>query len=96
MVVLPAGFWSSTKPRIVAGCRDLWGQTTSAALKQLNRELGPDFRLLTIGPAGENGVRFAGIVSDVKRTTARGGAGAVMGVQKPQGIAVRGAKTVPA
>jgi aldehyde:ferredoxin oxidoreductase len=72
----------------------LWGQTTSAALKQLNSDLGPDFRLLTIGPAGENGVRFAGITSDVKRTTTRGGAGAVMGAKNLKAIAVRGAKTV--
>ena len=73
---------------------DLWGKTTSAALKQLNSELGPDFRLITIGPAGENGVRFAGITSDVKRTTARGGAGAVMGAKNLKAVAVRGAKTV--
>lgn len=69
---------------------DLWGQTTAIAFEKLGRELGPDFRLLTIGPAGENGVRFAGIVSDVHRTTARGGAGAVMGSKNLKAIAVRG------
>ena len=73
----------------------LWGQPTSAALKQLNRELGPDFRILTIGPSGENGVRFAGITGDVKRTTARGGAGAVMGAKNLKAIAVRGSRPVP-
>jgi aldehyde:ferredoxin oxidoreductase len=69
---------------------DFWGQTTSDTLARLGRELGPDFRLLTIGPAGENGVRFAGITGDVKRTTARGGAGAVMGSKNLKAIAVRG------
>ena len=73
---------------------NLWGQPTSAALKQLNNELGPDFQLLTIGPAGENGVRFAGITSDVKRTSARGGAGAVMGAKNLKAVAVRGKKSV--
>ena len=69
---------------------DLWGQTTSTTLERLGREMGSDFRLLAIGPAGEKGVRFAGIVSDVHRTTARGGAGAVMGSKNLKAIAVRG------
>ena len=69
---------------------DLWGQTTSITLEKLGRELGTDFRLLAIGPAGEKGVRFAGIVSDVRRTSARGGSGAVMGVKNLKAIAVRG------
>ncbi len=74
---------------------DLWGQLTSVALARLSRELGPDFRILTIGPSGENGVRFAGITGDVKRTTARGGAGAVMGAKNLKAIAVRGSRPVP-
>ena len=75
---------------------DLWGQSATATLVRLNQELGPDFRLLAIGPAGEAGVRFAGIVSDVRRTTARGGAGAVMGAKNLKAIAVRGSLSVPA
>jgi aldehyde:ferredoxin oxidoreductase len=74
---------------------DLWGQTTSTTLEKLGRELGPDFRLLAIGPAGEKGVRFAGIVSDVQRTTARGGSGAVMGSKNLKAIAVRGDLSIP-
>lgn len=74
---------------------DLWGQTTSITLEMLGRELGPDFRLLAIGPAGEKGVRFAGIVSDVRRTTARGGSGAVMGSKNIKAIAVRGTIPIP-
>jgi aldehyde:ferredoxin oxidoreductase len=72
----------------------LWGQSTSNALESLGRKLGSEFKLLTIGPAGENGVRFAGIVSDVRRTTARGGAGAVMGSKNLKAIAVRGSLPV--
>lgn len=72
------------------GAADIWGRSTSLALTTLSRELGPEYRILTIGPAGENGVRFAGIISDVRRTTARGGAGAVMGAKNLKAIAVRG------
>lgn len=74
---------------------ELWGQPTSAVLEILGRELGSEFKLLTIGPAGENGVRFAGIVSDARRTTARGGAGAVMGAKNLKAIAVKGSLPVP-
>lgn len=74
---------------------DLWGRQTSATFEQLKRDLGPDFRLVAIGPAGETGVRFASIVSDVRRTTARGGAGAVMGSKNLKAIAVRGSLPIP-
>lgn len=73
----------------------LWGQSAVATLARLNRELGPDFSCLAIGPAGEQLVRFAGIVSDVRRTGARGGAGAVMGSKKVKAIAVRGTRNLP-
>ena len=69
---------------------DLWGQSTSLSLATLGKELGPEYHILAIGPAGENGVLFAGIVSDVRRTTARGGSGAVMGSKNLKAIAVRG------
>ena len=74
---------------------DLHGQSATATLARLNQELGADYRLLAIGPAGETGVRFAGIVSDNRRTTARGGAGAVMGSKNLKAIAVRGSLPVP-
>ena len=69
---------------------DVWGQAATKTIEVLAAELGPDYHLLAIGPAGENGVRFAGIVSDVRRTTARGGAGAVMGAKNLKAIAVKG------
>lgn len=73
---------------------DLWGKTTTQTIETLTAELGPDYHLLTIGPAGENRVRFAGIVSDVRRTTARGGCGAVMGAKNLKAIAIKGALPV--
>ncbi|GAG69407.1 unnamed protein product, partial [marine sediment metagenome] len=47
-----------------------------------------------IGPAGENKVRFASIVSDYIFMNARGGLGAVMGSKKLKAIAVRGNKAI--
>lgn len=54
-------------------------------------EIGdPDVRIASIGPAGENLVKFACITIDYNRHTGRGGAGAVMGSKNLKAIAVRG------
>jgi aldehyde:ferredoxin oxidoreductase len=47
-------------------------------------------RVACIGPAGENGVRFAAIISDGSRAAARCGGGAVMGSKNLKAIIVRG------
>ena len=49
----------------------------------------PRIRIACIGPAGENGVSYAGIFSD-RRAAARGGGGTVMGSKNLKAIAVRG------
>ena len=47
-------------------------------------------RVACIGPAGENGVRFAAIINDGGRAAARCGGGAVMGSKNLKAIVVRG------
>ena len=49
-------------------------------------------RVLCIGPAGENSVRFAGIIGDRSRGAARCGGGAVMGSKQLKAIVARGGK----
>lgn len=57
----------------------------------LRRELGiPGLRVASIGPAGENLVRFAAIMNDKHRAAGRSGVGAVMGSKNLKAIAVRG------
>ena len=51
---------------------------------------GKRARVACIGPAGENGVRFAAIISDGSRAAARCGGGAVMGSKNLKAIVVRG------
>src|SRR6476646_2978256 len=60
--------------------------TTEAVLRA---RLGPDFRIASIGPAGENSVRYATISHD-GRHAGRGGSGAVLGSKNIKAIAVRG------
>lgn len=61
-------------------------QVTEAALKA---RLGADYQIASIGPAGENAVRYATISHD-GRHAGRGGSGAVLGSKNVKAIAVRG------
>ncbi|MFH1748999.1 MAG: aldehyde ferredoxin oxidoreductase family protein [Planctomycetota bacterium] len=69
---------------------DLWGQTVHETEDTLEERIGPDFKFVSIGPAGERLVRFASIMNDKNRAAGRSGVGAVMGSKKLKAIAVRG------
>lgn len=69
----------------------LWGHGVSHTEDTLRTELGiPQLRVASIGPAGENLVRFACIVNDKHRAAGRSGVGTVMGSKNLKAIAVRG------
>ena len=75
----------------IRDAQHLWGLDTRQADRVLKEELGDENVVITqIGPAGENGVRFAGIMTSIYRTAARGGTGAVMGAKNLKAIVVRG------
>lgn len=69
---------------------DLWGLPVSHAVDRLEGDLGTAIHTAVIGPAGENLVRFASIVSDRGYQAARMGMGAVMGAKHLKAIVVRG------
>jgi aldehyde:ferredoxin oxidoreductase len=73
---------------------DLWGVDAIATHRQIKDSCGKDFKVACIGPAGENGVLFAAILSEY-RALGRGGAGAVMGSKNLKAIAVRGNGSIP-
>jgi aldehyde:ferredoxin oxidoreductase len=68
---------------------DLRGEACGATEEKLRARLGADFRIASIGPAGERGVRYATISHD-GRHAGRGGSGAVLGSKNVKAIAVRG------
>ncbi|MGW8225513.1 MAG: aldehyde ferredoxin oxidoreductase family protein [Anaerolineales bacterium] len=69
----------------------LWGKITGEAEAAIREELGDNkIEVWQIGPAGEKGVRFAGIFSMSNRANGRTGMGAVMGSKNLKAIAVRG------
>ena len=73
----------------------LWGMTTDECQNTICKELNQQsIEMACIGPAGEECVRFACIISGW-RAAGRGGAGAVMGAKKLKAIAVNGSRKVP-
>lgn len=76
--------------------KHLWGKDSYETELQVKKELNqPQSRVMTIGPAGENLVRFASIGHDLHRHFGRGGGGAVMGAKKIKAIAVYGNQRTP-
>ena len=74
----------------------LWGLEIMDTEEKLKAEVGERLaRVCEIGPAGENLVRFAGIVNDYKDIAGRAGLGAVMGSKKLKAIVVKGSRSVP-
>jgi aldehyde:ferredoxin oxidoreductase len=69
----------------------LWGKTVQETEATIREEVGESrARVAAIGPAGENLVRYACVICDLKDAYGRGGIGAVMGSKNLKAIAVRG------
>ncbi|MCJ7499843.1 aldehyde ferredoxin oxidoreductase family protein [bacterium] len=77
------------------GALDLWGCTVSETILLLTERWGKTAGMSVIGPAGENGVRYASIMTERMRAMGRGGAGAVMGSKNLKAMVVIGSGKVP-
>ena len=72
------------------------GKDTYETEEMIKEEIGdPDAKCLVIGPAGENLVPVAAIMSERFKAAARLGGGAVMGSKNIKGVAVHGTGAVP-
>ena len=69
---------------------DLWGRPVSQCVDALEARFGAGIHTAVIGPAGENRVRFASIVSDRTYQAARMGMGAVMGAKRLKAVVISG------
>lgn len=72
----------------------LWGQEVLETERWLNDKHGK-VSVSSIGPAGENLVKFACIMNDRSRSCGRPGFGAVMGDKKLKAVAIRGSVDKP-
>ncbi|RMF98462.1 MAG: hypothetical protein D6734_00245, partial [Candidatus Schekmanbacteria bacterium] len=78
----------------IRDAQGLWGTTSDEALKKLKEIHGNMARVVTIGPAAENLVRFAVAVTDQGGTISNG-MGAVMGSKNLKAVVVKGDQSVP-
>ena len=77
----------------VLSAERLWGKNTQETIEELLNIHGDRADVAAIGPAGEAGVRFAGISHQWKGrhgTAGRGGIGSVMGSKKLKAVVVEG------
>jgi aldehyde:ferredoxin oxidoreductase len=72
---------------------DVAGASCPVTEEKLRARLGHEYRIASIGPAGERAVRYATISHD-GRHAGRGGSGAVLGSKNIKAIAVRGTQRV--
>lgn len=79
----------------IRAAEELWGLGAFRTEERLKAEVGEEFKVAVIGPAGENLVKFAAIAHDYGRQAGRTGVGAVMGSKNLKAIAVRGTGAVP-
>lgn len=92
----PIFLWISDGKVEFRSATHLWGKITGEVQELIREETGdPRTRVACIGPAGENLVRYASVVNNLRHTNGRSGMGAVMGSKNLKAIAVRGTKGVP-
>jgi aldehyde:ferredoxin oxidoreductase len=80
----------------ISSATKLWGmdvhETTDALLGECEKPR--EYRILCIGPAGENLVRIAGVMNEKNRTFGRSGPGAVWGSKNLKAIRVKGKEKI--
>jgi aldehyde:ferredoxin oxidoreductase len=74
----------------VKTARRLWGKGTMETERALKAVHGKDCSVISAGPAGENRVLFACLITDMRRAAGRGGAGAVFGSKRLKAVVVAG------
>jgi len=93
----PVYLWVEDGKPGLLDAKELWGRDvyeTDAMLREKHGD-GWGIKCLYIGQAGENLVRYAAIMNDLDRASARSGMGAVMGSKRLKAIAVKGSGDIP-
>lgn len=91
----PVYLWIQDGECQLRPAQHLWGCHPAQVQADIRAELGDDkIRVLQIGIAGENQVRYACITNDLRHFNGRTGMGAVMGSKNLKAIAVRGHQRV--
>jgi len=75
--------------------KDFWGLNSFETHEQLVKKYSRTAGIVSIGPAGENLIKFATIVSQEGRAGGRPGMGAVMGSKNLKAIVIEGSSSIP-
>jgi aldehyde:ferredoxin oxidoreductase len=89
----PSYLWINDGKVEIRSAEKIWGLETGPAQEMIREELGEKrARVALIGPGGENLVRYACVVNELKHVNGRTGMGAVMGSKNLKAVVVRGTK----
>jgi aldehyde:ferredoxin oxidoreductase len=92
----PVWLWIDDGRVELEDAANLWGLDTVETEAAIRRTKADDRVMVAcVGPAAENGVRYASIQASPNRSLARTGVGTVMGAKRLKAIAVRGSRPVP-
>jgi aldehyde:ferredoxin oxidoreductase len=87
----PVYLWINNDAVEIRSATHLWGKQTLQANESIKNEVdSASVRIAAIGPGGENLVRYASIIHDLKHVAGRCGLGAVMGSKNLKAVAVKG------
>ena len=86
----PVYLWINNDHVELRDAAHIWGKNTHETDAALRSETDTRAKVASIGPAGENMVRFAAIMNDKDRAAGRAGVGAVMGSKNLKAIVVKG------
>ncbi|MFC2005098.1 aldehyde ferredoxin oxidoreductase family protein, partial [Chloroflexota bacterium] len=87
----PVYIWIHNGEIEIRDAANIWGKDISETREIIREELGDrDIKVLAIGIAGENLVRFANVMTGVKNSGGRTGTGAILGSKNCKAVACRG------
>ncbi|KJS21305.1 MAG: hypothetical protein VR72_11175 [Clostridiaceae bacterium BRH_c20a] len=90
----PVYIWINDGQVEIKEAAHLWGRDVWETTVSLKETLGPNIQVAAIGQAGENQVKYAAIINNLKRAVGRCGMGAVMGSKNLKAVVVRGTQPV--
>lgn len=87
----PVYLWIHNGEIEIRDASNLWGKTVTETQWAIREELDDeDVKCAVCGPAGENLVRYANVMTGIKNSAGRSGMGAVMGSKNLKAVAARG------
>ena len=87
----PVYLWIHNGKIEIRDASHLWGKSVTETQSAIRKDLGDEeIKSMVCGPAGENLVRYANVMTGIKNSSGRTGMGCVMGSKNLKAIAARG------